>query len=298
MIFAKIHHTWLGPYEVFGQNAVLPSPFLNFRTGPHPRRHRLGLLSMLTPANKSTALSSSNEAIKEKIVDYWTERTSSFSDLRCKEFFSEKKDLWLVEIAKHLPSEKPLNILDMGTGTGFFCFLLGQLGHNTTGIDLTESMIDKARELSKQLQIQADFHVMDAESPDFADGRFDVLISRNLTWTLPNLEKAYNNWHRLLKPGGLLINFDADYQHQQPDSQLPTNHSHATMSKELVAKHEHIMRELSITQVPQRPAWDKEILEKAGFRNIEIDPSPWERIYAIKDELYNPVPIFCITAQA
>lgn len=251
---------------------------------------------MNTRSNEDKSLCSNQ--IKEKIVDYWTERTSSFSDLRVKELESEKSDLWMAEIAKHLPAQKTLNILDLGTGTGFFCFLLAQLGHNTTGIDLTESMIDKARELSKKLQIQSDFHVMDAESPSFADGSFDVLISRNLTWTLPNLEKAYGNWHRLLKPGGLLINFDADYHHQQPDTQLPANHSHKTMSQELVAKHNRIMQELSTVQAPKRPAWDKELLEKAGFKNIEIDPSPWERIYTVKDELYNPVPIFCITARA
>lgn len=236
--------------------------------------------------------------IKEKIVDYWTERTGSFSDLRCKEFFSDKKDLWLAEISKHLPDQKPLRILDLGTGTGFFCFLLAQLGHQASGIDLTESMIDKARELSKQLQIKADFHVMDAESPDFPDGSFDLLISRNLTWTLPNLEKAYGNWRRLLKPGGRLINFDADYHHQQPDTQLPANHSHKTMSQELMAKHERIMQELRKAQAPKRPAWDEELLTQAGFKNIAIDPTTWERIYAVKDELYNPVPIFCITATA
>ncbi len=33
--------------------------------------------------------------------------------------------------------------------------------------------------------------VMDAENPEFADESFDVVISRNLTWTLPHADRAY-----------------------------------------------------------------------------------------------------------
>jgi ubiquinone/menaquinone biosynthesis C-methylase UbiE len=55
------------------------------------------------------------------------------------------------------------------------------------------------------------FKIMDAEELDFASESFDALVTRNLTWTLPHIEKAYHEWFRILKPGGVLINFDADY---------------------------------------------------------------------------------------
>ena len=32
---------------------------------------------------------------------------------------------------------------------------------------------------------------MDAENPEFPDGTFDVIVSRNLTWTLPHVKHAY-----------------------------------------------------------------------------------------------------------
>ena len=51
----------------------------------------------------------------------------------------------------------------------------------------------------------------DAEKLDFADESFDVVISRNLTWTLPHPIDAYQEWMRVLKKGGVLINFDAEY---------------------------------------------------------------------------------------
>lgn len=41
---------------------------------------------------------------------------------------------------------------------------------------------------------------MDAENPEHDDDTFDFVISRNLTWTLPDAQKAYKEWMRVLKP--------------------------------------------------------------------------------------------------
>ena len=44
--------------------------------------------------------------------------------------------------------------------------------------------------------------------PEFSDGTFDVLVTRNLTWTLPDAgKKAYREWSRVLKEDGVLLNF-------------------------------------------------------------------------------------------
>lgn len=114
-------------------------------------------------------------------------------------------------------------ILDLGTG--FFCFLLGTKGHSVTRIDLTDDMIAEAKRTAEILGIPADFHVMDAEKPSFKPGTFDALVTRNLTWGLPHLETAYQNWHTLLKPGGILINFHADYCRKKNDTPLPEKHA-------------------------------------------------------------------------
>ena len=45
------------------------------------------------------------------------------------------------------------------------------------------------------------FEVMDAENPDFADETFDVIVSRNLTWTLPDAAGAYKEWIRVSEKG-------------------------------------------------------------------------------------------------
>ena len=82
--------------------------------------------------------------IKKRMTDYWSRRAEGFSSLRLRELQGEKHDLWLAELKKYIPMDRPLRILDLGTGTGFFAFLLAAQGHEVTGIDLTPDMIREA----------------------------------------------------------------------------------------------------------------------------------------------------------
>ena len=146
----------------------------------------------------------------ERIESYWSKRSDDFYDLRKEELNSDKRQLWQDEIISNLPDKEHLKVLDVGCGPGFFSVILASLGHDVVGIDLTESMIEKAGEIADMLNYDIDFQVMNAQELSFDDEEFDVVISRNLTWTLPDIEKAYKEWYRVLKKDGVLLNFDAD----------------------------------------------------------------------------------------
>lgn len=246
------------------------------------------------------------ERVKEDIVAYWTRRAPSFADLRMRELGSPLHRRWLDELESALSAAQPalaadpLRILDAGCGTGFFSLMLADRGHDLTGIDLTGEMVAEARAASGRLGVPAAFHIMDAENPDLPAHAFDVIVTRNLTWGLPHLARAYAAWHELLVPGGVLVNFDADYcreNNARGGAPLPACGAHRGLSHQTMDAYERIKDELRPSQEP-RPAWDLELLKRAGFHDVQVDEAVYQRIYIEEDEFYNPTPIFKITARA
>lgn len=239
-----------------------------------------------------------NEPIKERVVRYWSRRAEGFEEQRLREYDSEKHDRWLTEFDRYLPQREHLRILDVGTGTGFFACLLAARGHYVTGIDLSAEMIGHAEHMAGVLGVSAKFMVMDAEAPDLPDGSYDAVVTRNLTWTLPDMQRAYREWHRLLKDSGVLINFDADYSaalEKDEEPELPENHAHKLVPQEMKAENDAITMEIGALHRP-RPQWDVQLLKEIGFNRVIVDTEVYKRIYAEVDEFYNPVPIFTVAA--
>ena len=143
--------------------------------------------------------------IESRVQSYWTKRAHNFNIVRKNELNSSISERWREEIVHFLPEGKVLQILDVGTGTGYFAILLSQIGHQVTGIDLTDAMLKEACDNAALYQVHPTFQQMDAQKLAFLDQSFDVVISRNLTWTLPDAEHAYQEWFRVLKPGGQLL---------------------------------------------------------------------------------------------
>lgn len=234
---------------------------------------------------------------KEQIVHYWEKRSESFLEQRRSELANPIAKRWMKEIEKQIPAGRRLKILDVGCGAGFFSILLAKEGHEVFGIDLTPEMIENAIQLAEEENADCCFQVMDAENPMFADETFDVVISRNLTWTLPNAEHAYGEWMRVLKTDGVLLNFDANYGKEDvADTKgLPEAHAHFKVGNEMLEECERIKSQLPISR-KNRPAYDVAVLCENTAGEIRIDTSLGKRIYLEKDEFYNPAPMFSICA--
>ena len=164
-----------------------------------------------------------------------------------------------------------------------------------TGTDLTPEMIEHSRLLAKDEGASCQFLVMDAENLEFEDETFDVVISRNLTWTLPDVEQAYREWKRVLKKDGILLNFDANYgaSNFADTTHLPEHHAHNTLGDAMMQECEEIKRQLPISSFI-RPAWDVDTLGKLGMDEISLDLGISRRLYPVKDEFYNPTPLFAL----
>lgn len=235
---------------------------------------------------------------KEQVASYWTKRSESFLAQRREELHHPIAGRWLKEICPYLPQGKRLKILDVGCGAGFFSILLAKEGHQVTGIDLTPEMILCAKELAGEEKADCTFLVMDAERLDFEDEAFDVVISRNLTWTLPQGDTAYEQWCRVLKKGGRLLNFDANYGACDftDTTGLPKNHAHCAIDQEMNRECEDLKGQMPVSSF-KRPAWDLETLGKCGLERIWVDLGVHKRIYTEVDGFYNPAPLFLLCGE-
>ena len=234
---------------------------------------------------------------KERITGYWSKRSESYIQQKRRELKNSHLQKWQAEIRKQIPANKKLKILDAGCGSGFFSVLLAKEGHQVTGIDLTPEMIVNSKILAEEEGVSCRFLVMDAEELQFESESFDLVISRNLTWTLPNVKEAYAEWKRVLKEGGILLNFDANYGNSDFTEQYGLNNDSEMfdVGDDMARECEEIKRQLPISSY-FRPAWDVEVLGKLGFEEMHLDLGLGKRIYKEKDEFYNPVPMFAICA--
>ena len=236
------------------------------------------------------------EDIKDKVVTYWSKRAESFSEHKHEEIHSKKKQLWQAEFLRHFSADDKLSVLDVGCGAGFFEMVLSDFGFEVTGVDLTPEMIEKGKELLSRHGAKARLMVMDAEKLDFADSSFDLVINRNLVWTLPHPVEAYMEWHRVLKPGGMLLVYDAEYAKGFHHYDQMQNLAHKNVTDAMVEECHDIYHMLSISTL-DRPEWDKACLEKIGYENIVTDLGAGDRLYSEKDQFYMPDRMFLVKAQ-
>ena len=78
-------------------------------------------------------------------------------------------------IESEIDYNKNFRILDIGCGTGRHALELTKRGYNVVGIDLSESMIKKAREKAKNAGLNVDFQLADARNLPF-EHEFDLAI--------------------------------------------------------------------------------------------------------------------------
>lgn len=97
-------------------------------------------------------------------------------------------------------------VLEVGVGTGI------SLPHydkrtRLVGIDISEAMLDKARERARKLGLDnvEDIAVGDAEALSYPDDAFDVVVAQYVVTAVPDPEKALDEFARVVRPGGEIV---------------------------------------------------------------------------------------------
>lgn len=97
-------------------------------------------------------------------------------------------------------------VLDLGSGAGNDVFvarsLVGDSG-KVIGVDMTEEMIEKARQNQAKLGYQnVEFRFGDIENLPVVDKEVDVIVSNCVLNLVPDKARAFKEMYRVLKPGG------------------------------------------------------------------------------------------------
>ncbi len=100
-------------------------------------------------------------------------------------------------------------VLDLGSGAGFDAFLaskkVGKTG-KVIGVDMTEEMINKARENAKKYNYKnVEFRLGDIEELPIEDNSVNVIISNCVINLAPDKDKVFSESYRVLKKGGKMF---------------------------------------------------------------------------------------------
>jgi len=97
--------------------------------------------------------------------------------------------------------------LEVGAGTGYFSLNLLQAGvvREATCTDISPGMVRRLEANAERLGLTVRSLRADAESLPFAAGSFDLVIGHAVLHHLPDLERAFAEFRRVLKPGGRIV---------------------------------------------------------------------------------------------
>lgn len=115
-------------------------------------------------------------------------------------------------VVRRLAGARDLDVVEIGTGTGWLAARVRPLARRVVGLDGSASLLAEARRAAPDLEfVETDLH---APLP-LPDGAFDVALACLVLHDLRPLARAYAELARVLRPGGrlLVVDLNAYYAH-------------------------------------------------------------------------------------
>jgi SAM-dependent methyltransferase len=97
--------------------------------------------------------------------------------------------------------------LEVGAGTGYFTLNLMQAGVIESAVctDVSPGMLAALRGNAERLGLEVETAACDAAALPFDDGSFDLVLGHAVLHHLPELDRAFAEFLRVLRPGGVLL---------------------------------------------------------------------------------------------
>lgn len=247
---------------------------------------------------------------QEQINQHWDVRADMYDEHVCGELASDRAKEWVSLIEQNAPQTRPLHVLDAGCGPGFFPVLLSKAGHLVTGIDGSLGMLERARKNAAEQGVGPELVQGDFGNLPFPDDTFDLIVNRNVTHIIREHLKVYGEWNRVLKPGGTLLIFDANWHlpyHPGPVREDAIRRERACLERygkgfTHDGSYEYIDSDLDFENYRvfgtcSRPDFDIGVLSQLPFREITFERDVTEKLWSDKEKLmYGATPLYLVRA--
>jgi len=109
------------------------------------------------------------------------------------------------EVLKLIGNVKNKRILDVGCGTGRISLKLLKKGAKVFGIDISNKMLQKARDKTKKYRGRCEFRIVSLYKIPYKKQEFDLVLFNLVLSHIKKLDKAISEISRVLKRNGVLI---------------------------------------------------------------------------------------------
>jgi ubiquinone/menaquinone biosynthesis C-methylase UbiE len=170
-----------------------------------------------TPANAATAeqvaAAYADNKLAQVLYHDWEAQTydekwSISFDERCIDYARDRFRAITRRATNGAPDPLPYaTALELGAGTGFFSLNLKQAGVLGSGhvTDISPGMVDVAVRNARGLGFEIEGRVADAERIPYDDNTFDIVVGHAVIHHIPDVEAAFREVLRVLKPGGRFV---------------------------------------------------------------------------------------------
>ncbi|MCK8782273.1 class I SAM-dependent methyltransferase [Rhizobium sp. NTR19] len=210
------------------------------------------------------------------MADHWNSRAWRFDGAAS---HRRDADAWRTVFNAALGGA-PLDVLDLGCGTGACALLAGSLGHRVTAVDGSAEMLAHAKAAATEANLSIEFINATMDEAALPTASAEIVTLRNVLWTLENPSAALTLARKLLRPGGILLVSDGLWFRHRVNNSRDVFGAHLPF----------------YNGVPEDDA--RGLLAGAGFSAVESwrDLIPGNLYGAAYDDPEKPIAFFILTA--